>query len=336
MRINWRIVFGLAVSVAALALILKNVSLTELASALTEANYLWLIPAGIVLLISMWPRGLRWRALLDNRISPARSFWIQNAGNLLNNVLPLRLGEFGRAYLASRKSTLTTMQSLSTVLIERLLDVLFVFAMLMIVFPLVPRDSVLVRAGSIAAAAAFVAVAGLFVAAALREKVMKIARAVIGWIPQTVRENLLHRGDDFLSGVSAAGGRRLIAAILWSVVVWLGWAAASYFALLAFEPGAPWYVAVFVTCAMALSLSVPSSPSGAGLYEAAAVAALAVFSIPADTALAYAIVLHLFSFALIAVFGTVGLDREGESFKHLTASAQAMIASARNAPSSAE
>ena len=336
MRINWRIVFGLAVSVAALALILKNVSLTELASALTHANYLWLIPAGIVLLFSMWTRGLRWRALLDNRLSPARSFWIQNAGNLLNNVLPLRLGEFGRAYLASRNSTLTTMQSLSTVLIERLLDVLSVFAMLMFVFPLVPPDSALVRAGSIAAAAAVVAVAGLFVAAALRERVMTIARAMTRWIPQRAREGLLHRGDDFLSGVNAAGGRRLIAAILWSVVVWLGWAGASYFALQAFEPGAPWYVAVFVTCAMALSLSVPSSPSGAGLYEAAAVAGLAVFNIPADTALAYAIVLHLFSFALIAVFGTVGLDREGESFKHLTASARAMIASARSAPSSAE
>src|SRR3972149_4250938 len=133
MRVNWRIIFGLAVSVAALALILRNVSLTELASALANANYLWLIPAGIVLLISMWTRGLRWRALLDNRLSPARSFWIQNAGNLLNNVLPRARDKFGRPRRGSRNSTLTTMQSLSTVLIERLLDVLAVFAMLMIV-----------------------------------------------------------------------------------------------------------------------------------------------------------------------------------------------------------
>ncbi len=329
MRINWRIVFGLVISVAALALVLKNVNLSEVASALATANYWWLIPTTAILLVTTWTRGMRWRALLDDRISPSRSFWIANAGNLLNNVLPFRIGELGRAYMASRNSTVTTMQSLSTVLIERLLDVLAVFGMLVVVFPFVSTEGWLVKAGMSAAAVAFVGVAGLFVAAALRPQVMRMARAMLGWMRPGWREALLHRADDFLQGVSAAGGRPLLSAMLWSALVWAGWGLASWTFLLAFVPGAKLYMGLFVTCAMALSLSIPSAPSGAGLYEAAAVAGLAVFKVAPDVALAYALLLHVLSFVLIGVLGTIGLDREGESFKHITASAQSMLASAR-------
>jgi hypothetical protein len=41
-------------------------------------------------------------------------------------------------------------------------------------------------------------------------------------------------------------------------------------------------------------------------------------------------VLHVFSFAITAVSGTIGLDREGESFKHLVASAQSLMSPAKN------
>lgn len=330
MRINWRIVSGIAVSLIALAIILKNVSLNLLVQALATANYWWMLPSVIILLIATYARGVRWRALLDNRISISRSFWISNAGNLLNNVLPLRLGEFGRAYLASRNSELSSMQSLSAVLIERLLDVLSVFAMLLVVLPFVPQEGTLVRAGMALAAFAFTGVVALFLAAAARQRVMVLADKLLGWLTPAMRAALVHRADDFLRGVSAAGGRRLVAGVLWSALVWACYGAATYIFLLAFYPQAQWYAGFFVTCAMALGLSIPSSPSGAGLYEAAAVAGLAVFGVPADVALAFALVLHIATFVLIAILGTIGLDREGESFKHLTASAQAMLAAARS------
>lgn len=336
MKINWRLVVGVVFSAAALALILKDVSISDLAGQLTKANYLWLIPTGAIMLVSMWARARRWRALLDDRISVSRSFHISNAGNLLNNVLPLRLGELGRAYLASRNSTVTTMQGLSTVLIERLLDVLFVFAMLIMVLPLAPSEGFFARAGLVTAAIALVGVVSLFVAAAFRERAVALARSFTGWLKPSLRDGLLSWGDDFLRGVSAAGGKRLAAAIGWSAVVWIGWGMTAYVTLLAFVPGSPWYVGIFVNCALALGLTIPSAPSGAGLYEAAAVASLAVFGVPGDVALAYAIVLHVFGFLVIAVFGTIGLDREGESFKHLTTAAQGLLATTHTPPTHAE
>jgi hypothetical protein len=318
---------GTLVSLGALALILKDASLPELADRLARARYEWMIPNVLALLMGMWARAVRWRALLDGRLPTRRAFHIQNAGNLLNNVLPLRLGELGKAWLASRGSSVTIMQALSAVLIERLLDVLSVFAMLLLVLPYVPARGVIVEAGRIAAALALAGVVGLFVAAALRQRAVALARAASGWLPHRLRDPVLAHADDFLRGVGAAGGHRLVAAIGWSVVTWIGFGLSCWFTLLAFVPSAPWHMGGFVNCAIALGLTIPSAPSGAGLYEAAAVAGLAVFGVPGDTALAYALTLHVSTFAVAAVLGVIGLDREGESLAHLSAAARGVLGS---------
>jgi hypothetical protein len=325
LRVNWRLLIGILVSVVALALILKDVSLPGLAHRLERARYGWMIPNVAAVLLGMWARAVRWSALLDGRLSTRRAFHIQNAGNLLNNVLPLRLGELGKAYLASRDSPVTVMRALSAVLIERLLDVLTVFAMLLIVLPHLPSRGVIVHGGELFAAVAFLGVMGLFVAAALRERTVAIAGALLRWLPSSARDPLLARGDDFLQGVSAAGGKRLVAAIAWSVVMWIGFGSSCWFTLLAFAPGSAWYVGGFANCAIVLGLTIPSAPSGAGLYEAAAVAGLAAFQIPRDTALAFALALHVSTFVVAAVMGVIGLDREGESLKHLAAAARGVM-----------
>jgi uncharacterized protein (TIRG00374 family) len=326
MRVNARLVIGIVIGLLALALILKDVSLPGLMRQLAKGNYWWMIPNVLAILAGMWARAIRWRALLDHRLSTRRSFHIQNAGNLLNNVLPLRLGEFAKAYLASRDSPVTPMQALSTVIIERLLDVLVVFAMLLVVLPYVPARGVIVTAAQVLAAIAFLGVVSLFVAAAFRERTLAIARAMTGPLPPRIREGLIHRGDDFLRGVSAAGGKRLVAAAAWSIATWIGFGSSCWTSVLVFVPGSAWYVGGFVNCTVALGLTIPSAPSGAGLFEAAAVAGLVVFGVTNDTALAAALVLHISTYLVAAVVGAIGLEREGESFKHLANAARSMLA----------
>jgi len=323
-KINWRVLFGVAISAIVLYLILKDVSLPDLAVVLAKGNYWWLIPGTVVLVISMWLRAVRWRVLLDDRISDVRSFHIQNAGNFLNNVLPLRLGELGKAYLAGRNSSVTTMQALSTVFLERILDVLTMFVFLLAVLPFVPNQGVIVSAGETAAAIAVMGVIALFVAAAMRERAVAIARAVLRFLPEGPREGLLKWGDDFLQGISAAGGKRLLVALFWSFLIWAGWGLASYSVCNIFF-NAPLYQSIFLTCAQALGLSIPSAPSGAGIYEGATIAGLAVFGISREVALAVGLAGHIYTFVLTAIFGVIGLDREGESFGHIITAAQTLM-----------
>jgi uncharacterized protein (TIRG00374 family) len=321
-KINWRLIVGILISLVAFWLIVKDVDPAQTVAAFAKANYLWLIPGTLFMIAAMAVRAQRWRVLLDYRLPLLRSFHIGNVGNMLNNVLPMRLGELGRAYLVSRRSPVSVMQCVSTIIVERLLDVLTVFGFLMVVLPLSPTEEVFARAGAITAGIAFAGVLGLFVAAAMREWVVGIAQKVLAWLPASLREKLLHQGDDFLRGIQSIGVRNLFVGVAWSVVTWIGWAGGTWMMLLAFVPSAAWSMAVFATCALALGLTIPSAPSGAGLYEAAGVAAMALFKVPNDVALAFSIALHVHGFIVISLFGIYGLDREGQSFTAITHAAQ--------------
>jgi uncharacterized protein (TIRG00374 family) len=67
-------------------------------------------------------RGKAWHTLLRRRAAYRDVFFTLNEGYLINNILPFRLGEVARAYLLGRKAHLSFWDVLSTVLIERFLD----------------------------------------------------------------------------------------------------------------------------------------------------------------------------------------------------------------------
>jgi hypothetical protein len=64
-------------------------------------------------------------------------FFATGEGYLLNNFLPFRLGELGRAFLLSRKSGMKFAEILPTIFIERAVDLAFSAAILLISLPYV-------------------------------------------------------------------------------------------------------------------------------------------------------------------------------------------------------
>src|SRR4030042_1001940 len=78
-----------------------------------------------------------WRRLLQDKVTRRQTFFTINEGYLLNNFLPLRLGEVGRAYLLGQNSGLGFWRVLSSILLERGLDVLLTVAMLLGALPFV-------------------------------------------------------------------------------------------------------------------------------------------------------------------------------------------------------
>ncbi len=329
MRKNWRVIVGIAISLFALAIILRGVRWDELATVLRTANYWWLLPSGVLVVISLWSRGMRWRVFLEDKVTPSRMFWITNIGYLISNVLPFRLGELGRVYLVSRDEQVGTMQALSTAILERLIDVLVVFGFIALILPFVPGNSLIASLGAGAAALAAILVIGLFLAALWRDTVLKISATIIRRVREPLVEPIVSRLDSFLLSLRATGGKRMVSGMLWSLFLWVISGLSCYTLLLAFEAETPWYVGIFVTCSIVLGLALPSTPSGVGLFEAAAVAALTLFGIGAETALAYAVILHLLNFVLIALFGIIGLDREDESLRAVAESTRRFMGSLR-------
>jgi len=128
---------GVLISIVLIAAILYFVDLNETLDALRNANYVLL---GIGLIFGFIWLGVRaqvWRTLLRDRPSYSDVFWTVGEGYVLNNFLPFRLGELGRAFLLSRKSDMKFMEILPTIFIERMMDLGYSAIILLLALPFV-------------------------------------------------------------------------------------------------------------------------------------------------------------------------------------------------------
>ena len=292
---------------------------------LAGANYWWLLPFLALEVVVIWTRALRWRLMLEDRLSTARLFWITNIGYLLNNVLPLRLGEVGRVYLVTRRSTVGAMQGLSSVVVERLVDVLCLIALIFLLLPLVPGSVAFVATGMTLSGVAMAGIALIFVAAHMHTIVEAGFTRLLSRVRPQLAQALQQHLHDFLASVRVIQGRRLWLCLMWSVITWTVSVASMYVLMLAFDPQPKWFIGMLANCAIALGVALPSAPAGLGLLEAATVAALTIAEVPAEMALAFAILSHLASFISLAVLGIAGLVLEGKSFGELARSVRAFM-----------
>src|SRR6185503_7964227 len=124
---------GALISILLIAAILYFVDLGAMVDAIRNANYGLLGIALVIGFIWMGVRAIVWRTLLRERASLKDVFFTVGEGYLLNNFLPFRLGEIGRAFLLSRKSdpsansgqSLRFGDILPTIVIERAVDLVF-------------------------------------------------------------------------------------------------------------------------------------------------------------------------------------------------------------------
>jgi uncharacterized protein (TIRG00374 family) len=304
---------GVVISLIAIIIIIHFVDLQRFVEAVRSANY-WLVLAFLVTsVIWLMVRGIVWRILLRGRASYRDVFWTLCEGYLLNDFLPFRLGEMGRAFLLGRKARLGFMDVLSTIVIERVLDLAFSAAILLSAVPFVVGSA---GAGRIAMLIGALVAAGmvvLYLLARNRDWALGLFQRLSARWPrlQTLGGALL---DSFFSGLAILTDARLfLRFLLWMTLNWAIAIAEFYLLLLAFFPQATLSWSLFGLGAVAFGNAVPSLPGAVGTYEAALTGALTVLSGDQSTALAAVLTAHLIGYLIHGVLGTYALSREGET-----------------------
>jgi glycosyltransferase 2 family protein len=95
---------GILISLVVIVILSFLVDWPEVIAAFREIDLRFLALHGLLYMLSVAARAMGARILLEDRPTFRDSFMIMMQGYLLNNVLPFRLGEFGRAYLLGRKT----------------------------------------------------------------------------------------------------------------------------------------------------------------------------------------------------------------------------------------
>lgn len=276
--------------------------------------------AVVLTLLSLLSKTMLWRTLLHNKPSVGKTFLIINEGYLLNNLLPLKAGELGRAVFMGKATGLGTLHVLSTIVIERAFDVAVAAGLFLATFPRVLGVEDANQTLAIISLAGVGAVfALLYVMARYQVQVKNIVERLGEGVP-FIKKFLAPKMESLLRGLSVlTDGRQFLMSIFWVAVTWAIWVAVYYVVLLSLNPEAPLWWGVFVDSFLALGAAVPSAPAGLGVYEASLVGALSFFGISVSVGLSYALAMHLLQFIVTGVFGLAGLIKEGRSFSAIFA-----------------
>lgn len=334
---RWRMgLLGGAVSLLAVAFMLSQMKdLAALATALARARYVYLLPAIILLLAGLVARAFRWRVLLNGGLPLLRTFNIMNVAYLVNGVLPLRIGEVARMYLAAQADPpVPVFQTASTIIVERLLDLLAVVLLLAGALAAGPVPDELRAAGLVMGPLALLGFLILVALSSQRARALGLLGAVAGRFdgtadghqPSFVRHLSVWVGQ-FLDGLSPlAQPPALFRALGWTALSWGLSAAAGYVLMFAFYDTASWAATGLYIAAAAFSIAVPAIPGNLGTYEGSILLALGAvgYGEPSEVAVAFALVVHGLNLAVHVSTGVVGFIQEGITLGQLSQGVRGM------------
>jgi uncharacterized protein (TIRG00374 family) len=318
---QWRFWLGMAISVVCLVLVLRNVDFREVLDALRYANYGWLIPASLPYAATIACKVLRWRLLFPHEgrgIRREKLFSALMISYALNTIFPARLGELGRAYVIGETERLSKSLAFSTIIVEKVLDVLTLLLFLVILLPLVSLPPWVRRPALIMAPLVLCLLAIILALTYQRQRTIGLVSSFLKHIPRVGGERLLRSLDSALAGFDSLRSVRTSVVVWgWSLAVWITAALFILLVMYAFHIEAPATAAVLVLCVTALGMTVPSSPGYIGVYHWLVVSTLLIFAVDRELGLSFAFALHALTFLPLTLVGIACMMRENYSLQRL-------------------
>jgi uncharacterized protein (TIRG00374 family) len=304
---------GALISVALIATILYFVDFRTMWESIRKADYRILGFAMILSFIWMVVRAKVWQTLLRDKPTYRDVLFTTSEGYLLNNFLPFRLGELGRAFLISRKAGMQFGEVLPTIVIERVIDLAFSAAFLLVALTFVAGAEGSERIGYIVGVIVIIGLGIMYVLARNNQWALDLFHKLsVRWPSlQKFGGRFL---ESFFAGLGVLTDGWLFARFLfWMTLDWVIALVAYYLMTLAFFHEAHWIWGFFILGAAAFGGAIPSLPGGVGTFDGAIAAALTLLTGDPSTALAVALTARFYNYLNSGVIGGIGLSREGQT-----------------------
>lgn len=332
-RSTARLFFGLIVGGFTLWLTFRGIHLGELRAVLAGLNYWWVLCGLLSVVATVAVTTARWRVLLAPA-APAvawRSvFEAVVVGQMLNIMLPIRAGDFVRAYALGRIEGIAMGGVVATIALEKIADLLAQGAAVALVVLRFTFPSALAGSARVSIALSAVVLGVAVVTTRYGDWILKrVARLPL--VPESYRAGLGRHGGSAIRAFEILRDPKAMALVWVVTALTVGLAASTnYFLFKAFGLELPFSAALLLLVVLQFGNAPVSTPGNLGVYHYLTVLVLSAFSVDRRVAVGYAVVLYAVALGPKILLGTViiGIPGHGSWYRttfadYLTARAQA-------------
>lgn len=314
-----QLALGTAVSGALLWLAFRDVHFADVVAHARTAHAGPLLLAVAVATSTFGIRVLRWLLLLrreDGSAYAALPLWHAVAmGFMGNNVLPFRAGELLRAFGAVKLAGARFTAAVSSIGMERVFDAIALVTLLAgsLAAGGAASDQMVggrslndVAVGGAVFCAVALAAAGLVVL--LPDLTERLIRALVP--ARGLAERLVGVVEGVRQGLASLRSPTRFAGVIgWSLGLWLWNGVSFWLGFRAFDIEVGLAGALVMQALLAFGIAVPSTPGFVGVFEFVITTVLALYGVPHDRALAFAVTYHVTTFVPITLLGVYSLWR---------------------------
>lgn len=300
-RRSWSLLLRLAIVSACVVYIFWGVDFGALWRAFGRFHVGGMLLAFAWSLLQYPAVGARLSWLTRGRVTVRQGTEASLYGLALNNILPAKLGEAAKAFYLRSQGGVPLGEGLGLIFWERFMDMNCILVLALV--------SAAVMGANILAGPLLAVVGGGWLCLLLLRRCPGIAAAVGRRLPAGLRPVYSDTVCQLRDGLSTAFLLRLA---LRSVFVWFmfeTWVHLTLVAGCGFDLSFWQALTVFVISTV--GFIVPSSPGGAGVYEAATVMALGLFGVGKEEALAAGLCLRVIQYAPQTLGGLAVMIRTG-------------------------
>jgi len=309
---------SIVISAICLVVFLQKTNWSFLISILKNLPFKYLPLLMVIQSVPIAIRAIRWKYMLEpgSKAKFGDLYKVTAIGFMLNNLLPLRPGEFIRPYMLSKKTQIPLSTLLATIVIERIFDlatVLFLF-FISINLSLFKNARIIHFCILISGVIIIFFVILLF----FLEKLRNYNYILLNFIPLKYQNKVKIQIDHFTGGFICVKNKQNIFWItFYSIVLWLNYTIVIYLLFLIFCINLNFWDAIILNTILVLGISLPSAPGYIGTFHLACAIGLSAFGIDSNTAKGFAIVLWLVGFVSNVIIGTYCLAKEDFSIRSI-------------------
>ena len=273
-RAKARHIATLAISAAVIAAILWRVDPRRVIRNFEGVRWGWVVATALLNIVTTWLEAERWR-LLAKPVAPAArtrsTFYGLLAGTVGNVLLPFKLGDGARAYVFAEDEGIPFGAAVSTVVLDRMLDIVSFVLLAALTVPFAPLPAGVTKV---------ITALGIISAAVF---------ALVAWGRRR----------------AVLTGRLLVPAFAISVLSWIVRFAFVWTMFQAFNLSLPLAASAVLQVVINVGIAVVGTPGNIGSFELACMGGLALFGVRGDVAFSFGAALHVTEVVPIVALGLV-------------------------------